>query len=494
MKIFNYIIYIFCYFSFSQSIYDGLRYSKNDITGTARYEAMSGAFGALGGDISAFADNPSGSSIFNHSQGNITFNISDSSTNTSFLNNNTLTSSNNFDFNQVGTVLVFNSNNKNDILKRFSVGFNYAVEDSFKNNWNAIAITDNSIANYFTDISYGVTLNEIENFNEYYSDFILNTAYLGYESYLMSPTSNDDENNEYNSNTGKGNFNLDHYVLQDGLKSRSTFNFSVLLNNNLSMGMNFNSHYLDYENITSTIETNTNEDANVNFINYENVFRARGNGFSFQIGGIYKTSKNLRIGLSYKSPTWFNIEEELSQNISTKGSFIVDGDNKLPVSIYDLPVMIFEPYKLRTPSKTTTSLAYVFKENGLISIDYSFTRYNGIKFSPSSFSGFNELNSEVKSNFKTTSALRVGGEYKIKRVSLRGGYRFEESPYKNSDIDNYLNSFSLGSGLNLGTCTIDFSYSRDVTDVINQLDYTNQPKVNSKTIINNYTVSINYNF
>jgi hypothetical protein len=34
----------------SQEIKDALRYSQ-DITGTARFRAMSGAFGALGGDL-----------------------------------------------------------------------------------------------------------------------------------------------------------------------------------------------------------------------------------------------------------------------------------------------------------------------------------------------------------------------------------------------------------------------------------------------------------
>jgi hypothetical protein len=35
----------------SQEIKDALRYSQDNITGTARFRAMSGAFGALGGDL-----------------------------------------------------------------------------------------------------------------------------------------------------------------------------------------------------------------------------------------------------------------------------------------------------------------------------------------------------------------------------------------------------------------------------------------------------------
>ena len=37
----------------SQEISDALRYSQDDLNGTARFRAMSGAFGALGGDLSS---------------------------------------------------------------------------------------------------------------------------------------------------------------------------------------------------------------------------------------------------------------------------------------------------------------------------------------------------------------------------------------------------------------------------------------------------------
>ena len=34
------------------------------MSGSARYISMGGAFGALGGDVSAISDNPAGSSVF----------------------------------------------------------------------------------------------------------------------------------------------------------------------------------------------------------------------------------------------------------------------------------------------------------------------------------------------------------------------------------------------------------------------------------------------
>ena len=51
----------------AQDITDAIRYSSESSYGTARFRAMSGAFGALGGDLSGVSLNPAGSAVFNNS-------------------------------------------------------------------------------------------------------------------------------------------------------------------------------------------------------------------------------------------------------------------------------------------------------------------------------------------------------------------------------------------------------------------------------------------
>ena len=55
----------------AQDITDALRYSQDEVQGTARFRSMSGAFGALGGDMSAVSINPAGSAIFTNSHASI---------------------------------------------------------------------------------------------------------------------------------------------------------------------------------------------------------------------------------------------------------------------------------------------------------------------------------------------------------------------------------------------------------------------------------------
>ena len=56
----------------AQNLTDGLRYSMEGLNGTSRFNAMSGAFSSLGGDLSAVALNPAGTSIFTRSEMSVT--------------------------------------------------------------------------------------------------------------------------------------------------------------------------------------------------------------------------------------------------------------------------------------------------------------------------------------------------------------------------------------------------------------------------------------
>ena len=72
----NLIITLIC-FSLNnfhaQDLNSALLFSSGETLGTARFKSMSGAFGALGGDLSAVSINPAGSTIFNSSQGTLTW-------------------------------------------------------------------------------------------------------------------------------------------------------------------------------------------------------------------------------------------------------------------------------------------------------------------------------------------------------------------------------------------------------------------------------------
>ena len=60
------------------------------------------------------------------------------------------------------------------------------------------------------------------------------------------------------------------------------------------------------------------------------------------------------------------------------------------------------------------------------------------------------MNDEISSALDGVSTFRLGGEYRLGLVSLRGGYRFEQSPYVDETTVGDLNGYSAGLGFNFG--------------------------------------------
>ena len=109
----------------AQDITDALRYSQDEIQGTARFRALSGAFGALGGDLSAISLNPAGSAVFTRSHAAFTLSNVDTKNDVQYFNGFNTASRSKFDFNQGGAVFVFASNDSNSPWKKFAVSINY---------------------------------------------------------------------------------------------------------------------------------------------------------------------------------------------------------------------------------------------------------------------------------------------------------------------------------------------------------------------------------
>ena len=65
------ILFLFLFisiFSRAQNVNEILNFLVDNPNGTARFESMGGAFGALGGDLSAININPAGSAVFNDNE------------------------------------------------------------------------------------------------------------------------------------------------------------------------------------------------------------------------------------------------------------------------------------------------------------------------------------------------------------------------------------------------------------------------------------------
>ncbi|MCM2302555.1 MAG: outer membrane protein transport protein [Flavobacteriaceae bacterium] len=411
----------------------GILFSGDEYNGTARYNAMSGAFGALGGDLSAIAINPAGAAVFLKNEFNFSLSNRNTSISSSFYNNRELSENDYFDLPQMGGVVVFNNYNPKGNWKNLALGFNYSKSTDFENNW--IARGNSDYATYIFD------------------QVNTNIEYLNVDEQVF------------------GNFT-------EGTNDKFTFSIASQYSDDLYVGFSINSYNLDFYQKAVLEEYNNDGAGNTIDASLIQELFTVGDGVSFGFGFISKPTDNIRFGLSYQSPVWYELAEEfVEEDLELKYS------NTSQVYTTYSGVNRFD-YKLRTPSTVTGSFAYIFNKQGLISLDYVYKNYSGIRLSSDDFSSENQY---FKDNLKSVGRLNLGAEWRFDNLSLRAGLHNEKSPFEGATNDENIEGFSLGAGYNFGAFKFDVSYSKtdqtkyyDFYPQYNQIDAANLATENAK--------------
>ncbi|WP_281232299.1 OmpP1/FadL family transporter [Flavobacterium gelatinilyticum] len=479
--------------SHSQDISDAVRFSQDNITGTARFRAMSGAFGAVGGDMSALSVNPAGSAIFNNNQAGLTLSNQSIANKSRYFNDpQTQDKDNSFLLNQAGAIFVFNDRNPNNNWNKIAIGVAYENTNNFNNNtfsagWNPT----NSIDKYFLEYANGIPLGNITKID--YRDMFYEEqqAYFGYYGKIILPVNPSDANTSYITNVpNQGNYYQENNVYERGYNSKVGFNIATSYKDRLYLGANLNVHVTDYRRTSQFYESNRNPltaTETISNATFNNELYTYGNGFSFQLGAIAKVTNSLRLGLAYESNTWYELYDEVTQSLYSTTE--TNANQAFDYSANPNVITVYEPYTLQTPGKFTFSGAYVFGKSGLISIDYSIKDYSNAKYK--STDKFGGINSEMSQQLTNNGELRVGAEYKIKQLSLRGGYRFEGSPYKDGKTVGDLTSFSGGLGYDFGGTKVDLAYSyleRKSSQGFFPVGLTDPARINS--VLNNVSLTL----
>ena len=400
----------------------GLLFSGNDNNGSARFVGMSGAFGAVGGDISAMNINPAGIAVYKNSTFSGTISTRNTGITSTYYNNEITTEEAFFNASQAGAVFVFEALNDSKWSK-FAVGFNYRITKDFSNGFSA---GGNSGIATFTDFPIDQ-----------------NTPLLEY---------NISEEQRFRST-------------MNGELSEINIAFSSVHENKLYAGIGLNFYDLNFNQETLLTEFNNTADDQELDVNLYQLNNTIGTGFSLNAGFIYKAHKYFRFGLAYQTPTWFS---EILQDTN----YGFDSENNIDVGFLQGETTYFAEdqtpyiednewqyiaYRLKTPRKLTASAAIIFGKNGLLSIDYTNKSYQNIKLSEGYFLNENQF---FQNDLRATHNLKIGSEWRMKRLSLRGGYQFEQSPLKNaSELEN-TTGFSFGGGYYFGNTKFDLSYSK----------------------------------
>ena len=154
-----YLVYLFLsinYLSISQTYEDVLRYNSFNHEGTSRFNSMGGAFGALGGDLSAISINPASSSVFLDSEIGITLKYKNQKIRNNFNNSNSNSNNDLFSYGGSGVVLVY-ENRKS----KFSIAYNLSALSDFSSSYNLSGNNSNGIDSYFLHYADGIPYEDL---------------------------------------------------------------------------------------------------------------------------------------------------------------------------------------------------------------------------------------------------------------------------------------------------------------------------------------------
>jgi hypothetical protein len=168
-------------------------------------------------------------------------------------------------------------------------------------------------------------------------------------------------------------------------------------------------------------------------------------GIAANFGIIIKPFPSLRLGLAWKTPTYLWMKDEFTTSLTY--SF----NN----GIQDTSFTAFSPdgsfdYRLRIPSRTVLSMAYIGRI-GFLSADIDFfnvrnSRYNLTANSNSSADyEYQEIvNADIRKQYKPAVQYRFGGELALSYLRIRGGFEFIQQAYANSSTFDSGYSFGMG--------------------------------------------------
>lgn len=460
---------------FAQIPEDVLKYSWQPVNGTARINAVGGAMGSLGGDISATFTNPAGLAFYKTTD----FVLSPGF---SFFNNKS---------NFRGT----SANDKNSLFNLGTSGIVGGWQGA--NKWNnSISLAITRSANFGNKIYY-TGKNDFSSFAEQYAAEIANSGAdigraedisklsLGTQmavwNYLVDTTTLPGNATPdvislamWGALKEGGDFlvNQSHTIETSGGITEIALGFATNHEDKLYIGGTFGLPIVSYtkESTLREEDISGNNDNNFSFAELKETFKTKGVGLNAKLGMIYKPADFIRVGFALHTPTWYSFEDTYSGNMAVNLENYRTTPGTTSVSVEDVygSVPTYK-YELASPWKFMLSGSYVIREiedvrkqKGFITADVEYVTYKSNKFRNAEDYDdngyYDEVNSTMKSYYKNALNFRVGGELKFTTIMGRLGFAYYGNPYADKELKANKMFISGGVGYRNAGMFIDLTY------------------------------------
>ena len=423
-----------CTYSFGQGEIDAHRYSSNELSGSARGQAMGGAFGALGGDITGIAVNPAGVGVYRSSELVANMSVASNNAKTDWGGATNSQSKTKFSFDNLAYVGYFPLGNSS--LSSINFGFNY---NRLKNFDRRYSTSGSGMQASLTDYIAAVTSDFNDEEGIYYDDMNATSSYdpyssraglpwlsvLGWTGHLMDQRNGSKYQYQglFQGNPGeRPSINMN--VTEKGYIETYDFTLGTGIADRLYLGLTFSITDMFY-----SMRSTYGENFSGGGYTLDNYLETDGSGYQLKVGAIYRPADFLRLGVAYYSPTWYSMTDyfwaETYANYTQP-----NGENASNVRA-KTPDDAFSNYHLRTPYSWTFSAAAIIGTQAILSLDYEIKDYKSMKLEDSNGYEFKSDNGYIDNDFKVASTVRIGAEYKFTpQFSGRLGYAWMQNPYE----------------------------------------------------------------
>ena len=435
---------------FAQDDADLLRYSMLNPIGTARYNSMGGAFGALGANFTTLSTNPAGIGFYTRHEISLSLGTVTQNSGSDYYHQKNDFGKTRVNMPQGGGVFcIKNGNREGGNLWSLHLGFGANRVKDFNNNVYVRGINNQS--SYMEDVA---SRSAGYDFAVQHYD-VAHIGNLAYQTGLLDYL--DTLDFTYESFLSRG-LQQKHILQEWGNITEMAFTFGGSWADKVFFGVTLGVPIVNYNQKSLIEEVNTEGlPLPFNFRSYQikNRMDVSGSGINLKLGLIVKPVHFFRIGLAFHTPTYYNIKEKTDMDLMTDMQYVLANNDVLPNvahSGYE------DRYGLSTPMKGILSTAFLIKNFGAIAVEGEIINYRHMRMDVDDDIDYNQyIQNIVRDNYRLAGVLRIGTEWRVSVVSFRAGYIWQSCPYKNEILERNWSdhTFTVGVGLNLGRWNVD---------------------------------------
>ena len=414
--------------------------------GTARYTAMGGAFTALGNDLTALHINPAAASVFRQGTFGISVGFQNQYDETTFLGTANRSSNFRFLFENAGYVQSFGKEKTPLVFsvsanKMADFNSNYSVRGD--NVYNTITGSGATLGEYWLAGVQDLSIFQMEE-NGFFEEAsaadagVLLVDSIGAYIYDYWP----DDASE-----------VSYVVDERGYADEIQLSLGSRFSDRFFYGLSLGFPYMNYTNRSTLNETGFADSSFITNYQLNRTNDISANGFNVKIGFILKPIQMLRIGVSYQSPSWYNVNEVYAVSVDAN---TVSGLRYLGTEY------VFDNirYGVTTPAIYRAGAALVLFRSLVVSLDYEYTDPSNTSISSRDGQNYLEAEADYIQITEPSQTLRAGTEWRIGPMFLRGGVRYVQSNFIQPEL--YISdqwNYSLGAGFGNKHFNIDLAYT-----------------------------------